>query len=70
MFSLQLFFKENLFSDAPTCKPDQTRIYGVAKQERTEIVCQVDANPPEVTKLKPASKQSEKVVCFFNLLYG
>ncbi|XP_050305453.1 protein turtle homolog B-like isoform X2 [Anthonomus grandis grandis] len=33
---------------APTCKPDQTRIYGVAKQERAEIVCQVDANPPEV----------------------
>ncbi|XP_066262553.1 nephrin-like isoform X2 [Euwallacea similis] len=33
---------------APTCKPDQTKIYGVAKQERAEIVCQVDANPPEV----------------------
>ncbi|KAH1007811.1 hypothetical protein HUJ04_005004 [Dendroctonus ponderosae] len=32
----------------PTCKPNQTRIYGVAKQERAEIVCQVDANPPEV----------------------
>ncbi|KAF7265534.1 hypothetical protein GWI33_021069 [Rhynchophorus ferrugineus] len=33
---------------SPTCRPDQTRIYGVAKQERAEIHCQVDANPPEL----------------------
>lgn len=33
---------------APTCKPNQTRVHGVAKQERASIECQVDANPPEV----------------------
>ncbi|XP_022907185.1 neural cell adhesion molecule 2-like [Onthophagus taurus] len=33
---------------APTCKPNQTRIYGVAKQEKTQISCQVEANPPEI----------------------
>lgn len=33
---------------APTCKPNQTKIYGVAKKERANIVCQVDANPNEV----------------------
>ncbi|KAJ8930640.1 hypothetical protein NQ314_016555, partial [Rhamnusium bicolor] len=32
----------------PTCKPNQTRIYGVAKQERAQITCQVDANPPDI----------------------
>ncbi|XP_014294397.1 nephrin isoform X2 [Halyomorpha halys] len=34
---------------APTCKPLQTRVHGVAKQERVNITCEVDANPPEVT---------------------
>ncbi|XP_046737245.1 hemicentin-2 isoform X1 [Diprion similis] len=33
---------------APTCKPNQTRVHGVAKQEKANISCQVDANPPEV----------------------
>ncbi|KAJ3638861.1 hypothetical protein MTP99_002191 [Tenebrio molitor] len=33
---------------APTCKPNQTRIYGVAKQEQAQITCQVDANPPDI----------------------
>ncbi|CAG9835037.1 unnamed protein product, partial [Diabrotica balteata] len=33
---------------APSCKPNQTRIYGVAKQERAQISCHVDANPPDV----------------------
>lgn len=33
---------------APTCKPNQTKIHGVAKQEKANISCQVDANPPEV----------------------
>ncbi|CAH1186722.1 unnamed protein product [Phyllotreta striolata] len=33
---------------APSCKPNQTRIYGVAKQERAQISCVVDANPPDV----------------------
>lgn len=34
--------------DAPTCAPNQPRIYGVAKQENAQIKCVVDANPPEV----------------------
>ncbi|XP_034940665.1 neural cell adhesion molecule 2-like [Chelonus insularis] len=33
---------------APTCKPNQTKIHGVAKQEKANISCQVEANPPEV----------------------
>lgn len=33
---------------APTCKPNQARVHGVAKQEKAEIKCQVDANPPDV----------------------
>lgn len=35
-------------SDSPTCRPNQPKIYGVAKQERAQIKCQVDANPPDV----------------------
>nr|XP_029723029.1 uncharacterized protein LOC109423245 [Aedes albopictus] len=33
---------------APTCAPNQQRVYGVAKQENAEIRCIVDANPPDV----------------------
>ncbi|XP_076226361.1 neural cell adhesion molecule 2 isoform X2 [Nomia melanderi] len=33
---------------APTCKPNQMKVHGVAKQEKANISCQVDANPPEV----------------------
>ncbi|XP_039436000.2 uncharacterized protein LOC120417845 [Culex pipiens pallens] len=33
---------------APTCAPNQQRVYGVAKQENAEIRCVVDANPPDV----------------------
>lgn len=34
--------------DAPTCKANQTRVHGVAKQEKANISCQVEANPPDV----------------------
>lgn len=34
--------------DAPTCKPNQTRIYGVAKLEKVNISCEVEANPADV----------------------
>lgn len=37
-----------MFTVAPTCKPNQTKVHGVAKQEKANISCQVDANPPEV----------------------
>ena len=33
---------------APTCTANQTKIHGVAKQEKASISCQVDANPTEV----------------------
>ncbi|KAL5284444.1 hypothetical protein ACFFRR_006630 [Megaselia abdita] len=33
---------------APTCMPNQPRVYGVAKQEDAKIKCTVDANPPDV----------------------
>lgn len=36
------------YTDAPSCAPNQTRIYGVAKQENAQIKCTVEANPPEV----------------------
>lgn len=36
------------FSDAPTCAPNQQRVYGVAKQEQAQIKCIVDANPSDV----------------------
>lgn len=37
-------------TDAPTCAPQQPRVYGVAKHENAQIKCIVDANPPEVGK--------------------
>lgn len=35
-------------TDAPSCMPNQARIYGVAKQEDARVKCTVDANPPDV----------------------
>ncbi|XP_018319740.1 hemicentin-1-like [Agrilus planipennis] len=40
------FYMDVMFS--PTCKPNQTRVYGVAKQEEARITCLVDANPTEL----------------------
>ncbi|KAL9899858.1 sidestep VII transmembrane protein isoform 1-T3 [Glossina fuscipes fuscipes] len=40
-FSLNILY-------APTCLPNQPRIYGVAKQEDAKIRCSVDSNPPDV----------------------
>ncbi|XP_049785945.1 hemicentin-2-like [Schistocerca cancellata] len=34
---------------APTCKPNQSRVIGVAKNERANISCEVEANPADVT---------------------
>lgn len=36
------------FIDAPSCSPNQPRVYGVAKQEQAQIRCTVDANPSDV----------------------
>lgn len=35
-------------ADAPSCAPNQPRVYGVAKQEQAQIKCTVDANPSDV----------------------
>lgn len=35
-------------ADAPSCSPNQPRVYGVAKQEQAQIKCIVDANPADV----------------------
>uniref|UniRef100_A0A182VQT9 Ig-like domain-containing protein n=1 Tax=Anopheles minimus TaxID=112268 RepID=A0A182VQT9_9DIPT len=34
------------FYHKPICRPDQKKIYGVARNEAAEILCQVDAYPP------------------------
>lgn len=36
----------NILSDKPICKPDQKRVYGVARNEAADILCEVDAYPP------------------------
>lgn len=48
LFSLfnQFFF---FFSDAPFCKANQTRVYGIAKNEVANISCEVEANPLDLT---------------------
>jgi len=43
-----LYFLSVDFLDAPTCSPNQKRVYGVAKQEDAKVLCLVDANPSEV----------------------
>lgn len=48
--SLLCFFFGSFSSnaDAPSCSPNQPRVYGVAKQEQAQIKCIVDANPADV----------------------
>jgi hypothetical protein len=43
LFSLSLF---SLSPDKPICRSEQKRIYGVARNEAAEILCEVDAYPP------------------------
>jgi hypothetical protein len=35
-----------LFTDKPVCRPDQKRVYGVARHENAHVVCEVEAYPP------------------------
>ncbi|XP_044729672.1 protein turtle-like [Chrysoperla carnea] len=42
-----IFYLNVLF--APTCKPKQTKVHGIAKQEKAQIMCEVEANPSDVT---------------------
>ncbi len=34
--------------DVPVCKSVQPRIYGVSKRELVNVLCEVEANPPDV----------------------
>lgn len=36
-------------ADKPLCRPDQKKVYGVARNEAAHILCEVDAFPPPVT---------------------
>ena len=33
---------------APVCRPGPSKIYGVAKDENVKILCELEANPPDV----------------------
>ena len=37
----------SLFLVKPFCKPDQTKVYGVAKREKIHVSCEVVANPSD-----------------------
>lgn len=39
----------NNSTDKPICRPDQQKVYGVAKSEAAEILCEVDSFPPPET---------------------
>ena len=38
--------KKTILADKPICRSEQKRIYGVARNEAAEILCEVDAFPP------------------------
>ena len=38
-------FPPFFMADAPYCKPDQTQVFGVAREETVRISCEVVANP-------------------------
>lgn len=40
----EIFFWNH--SDKPICRPHQKKIYGVARDEAADILCEVDAYPP------------------------
>nr|XP_018907738.1 PREDICTED: nephrin [Bemisia tabaci]XP_018907739.1 PREDICTED: nephrin [Bemisia tabaci] len=39
IYQLKIMFK-------PTCKPEQKRVYGVARHEDAKVICEVDSYPP------------------------
>lgn len=47
LFMVTSFYIANtIFADKPICRSEQKRIYGVARNEAAEILCEVDAVPP------------------------
>ena len=45
MRECDLFVTCRPFSDVPYCKPDQTQVFGVAREETVRISCEVVSNP-------------------------
>lgn len=43
---ITLLYDSILISDKPICRPDQKRVYGVAKNEPANVDCNVDSYPP------------------------
>ena len=41
-----LIYFVRLFSDAPTCAPNQPRVFGAAREETIKVPCILDATPP------------------------
>lgn len=46
MLPIQYFSLNLPIADKPICRSEQKRIYGVARNEAAEILCEVDAYPP------------------------
>lgn len=40
------YIANTILADKPICRSEQKRIYGVARNEAAEILCEVDAFPP------------------------
>ena len=43
----KLVYNFSFFLVKPFCKPDQTKVYGVAKREKIHVSCEVVANPSD-----------------------
>ena len=43
----KLVYDFSFFLVKPFCKPDQTKVYGVAKREKIHVSCEVVANPSD-----------------------
>ena len=41
-----IYIAKTILADKPICRSEQKRIYGVARNEAAEILCEVDAFPP------------------------
>lgn len=40
-----LNFSDFFFADKPVCKPNQKLVYGAARDENIQVICEVDSNP-------------------------
>lgn len=44
--SIYIAKQKTILADKPICRSEQKRIYGVARNEAADILCEVDAFPP------------------------